>query len=319
MKLYSNFSLKIIFAGTPIFAAEHLNVLINSHHTVVGVFTKPDKPSGRNKFVLQSPVKKLALTHNIPVYQPTSFLSDTLKIIKNMKADLMVVVAYGLILPKSVLNIPSLGAINIHASLLPRWRGAAPIQYAILSGDKITGITVIKMDTGIDSGDIISKKVCKINFNDTSKTLYDKLSKIGPISMMQAIHKISIGIEETQLQNKNKITYSKKIYKTQGRLNWLLPANYLERCIRSFIPWPISYFYIKENLFKVFKAQVFPNKVNNSKPGEIILANKQGIQVATKNGILNITELQLANKKIMTSKEVLNSKKLWFIPGSIIL
>lgn len=312
-------SLRIIFAGTPEFAAEHLKTIIKSNHNVIGVFTKPDNlNNSRNNSKKQNPVKMLALQNNIPVFQPYSFVSDMLIKIEKMKVDLIIVVAYGLIFPTSILNLPIFGAINIHGSILPRWRGASPIQYAILSGDKITGITVIKMNSDIDGGDIICQKKCKIEFFDNSESLYKKILKISLKVMIIVINKISLGkFIKTTAQDESKVTYSKKINKKQARLNWLKSASILERHIRAFIPWPVSYFYIKKKLIKVFEAEVLPHQINK-KPGEIILANKKGIQIATKNGVLNITKIQLFNRKIMKSSEFLNAKKYFFSPGDII-
>lgn len=317
----NNDFLKIIFAGTPSFSAIHLKYLIKHlKYKVVGVLTKKDKPSGRNKIITFSAVKKISLKNNIAVHQPVSLKQkEVIEFIKNYKIDLIVVVAYGLIFTEEILKIPRLGCINIHPSLLPRWRGPSPIQYAILSGDNKTGVTVIKMNKKIDSGDIILQHSCKIDLYDTSQTLFYKLSKISIKLMIKAIKKISNNSITLKKQNIKRIKYSKKLNSKKAKLNWYLTAKELECMIRAFIPWPVSYFYIKNNLIKVWKAHILYKNFINSKPGEIIIANKNGIQIATKKNIINITELQLSGKRVMTAKDFLNSKKSWFISGDIIV
>ncbi|CUR53661.1 Methionyl-tRNA formyltransferase [Serratia symbiotica] len=311
----SNF-LRIIFAGTPDFAKKHLNTLLLSKHKIVGVFTQPDRPSGRGKKIKSSPVKILAQKYHLPIFQPKSLKSKNCEqLYKNLQADIIIVVAYGLILPKKILNIPHFGCINVHGSLLPRWRGAAPIQHSLLSGDDKTGITIIQMNEKLDAGDILYQIVYPIKITDTSKILYDKLSKLGSKALLITLQKLINGTITREVQNVEKITYAKKITKKEAQLNWNLSAIQLERCIRAFNPWPVSYFTINKTLIKIWKANVL-NNITNKEPGTIINSNKYGIQIATINGILNLLQLQPEGKKPMSVQEFLNSRKSWFIPGN---
>lgn len=311
-------SLKIIFAGTPDFAARHLDALLSSGHQVVGVFTQPDRPAGRGNKLTASPVKQLAEQHNIPVFQPKSLRpEENQQLVAELDADVMVVVAYGLILPKAVLDMPRLGCINVHGSLLPRWRGAAPIQRSLWAGDAETGVTIMQMDVGLDTGDMLYKLACPIESSDTSATLYDKLAGLGPDGMLATLTQLANGSIQPEVQDESQVSYAEKLSKEEARLNWSLSAEQLERCIRAFNPWPVSYFLIEEQLVKVWKASVLP-AVSGRQPGEILQADKHGIQVVTADGVLNIEELQPAGKKTMKAQDLLNSRREWFTPGNII-
>ncbi|MBK0003006.1 MULTISPECIES: methionyl-tRNA formyltransferase [Erwiniaceae] len=311
-------SLKIIFAGTPDFAARHLDALLSSGHQIVGVFTQPDRPAGRGNKLTASPVKQLAEQHNIPVFQPKSLRPlENQQLVAQLEADVMVVVAYGLILPEAVLGMPRLGCINVHGSLLPRWRGAAPIQRSLWAGDADTGVTIMQMDVGLDTGDMLYKLSCPIEASDTSATLYDKLADLGPAGMLTTLTQLAEGSATPEVQNEELVSYAEKLSKEEARLDWSLSAAQLERCIRAFNPWPVSYFIIDEQPVKVWKASVLP-AVNNRQPGEILQADKLGIQVVTADGVLNIEELQPAGKKAMKAQDLLNSRREWFIPGNII-
>jgi len=311
-------SLKIIFAGTPDFAARHLDALLSSGHEVVGVFTQPDRPAGRGNKLTASPVKHLAEQHSIPVFQPKSLRpEENQQLVAALNADVMVVVAYGLILPKSVLDMPRLGCINVHGSLLPRWRGAAPIQRSLWAGDAETGVTIMQMDVGLDTGDMLHKLACPIEATDTSATLYDKLAQLGPTGLLTTLTQIADGSVQPEVQDESLVSYAEKLSKEEARLDWSLSAAQLERCIRAFNPWPVSYFIIDEQPVKVWKASVLA-AVNGHQPGEILQADKQGIQIATADGVLNIEELQPAGKKAMKAQDLLNSRREWFTPGNII-
>lgn len=311
-------SLKIIFAGTPDFAARHLDALLSSGHQIVGVFTQPDRPAGRGNKLTASPVKQLAEQHNIPVFQPKSLRPvENQQLVAQLEADVMVVVAYGLILPEAVLKMPRLGCINVHGSLLPRWRGAAPIQRSLWAGDADTGVTIMQMDVGLDTGDMLYKLSCPIEASDTSATLYDKLANLGPAGMLATLTQLAEGSATPEVQNEDLVSYAEKLSKEEARLDWSLSAAQLERCIRAFNPWPVSYFIIDEQPVKVWKASVLP-AVHNRQPGEILQADKQGIQVVTADGVLNIEELQPAGKKAMKAQDLLNSRREWFTPGNII-
>ncbi|MDY4381657.1 methionyl-tRNA formyltransferase [Pectobacterium brasiliense] len=309
-------SLRIIFAGTPDFAARHLDALLSSGHEVVGVFTQPDRPAGRGNKLTPSPVKVLAEQHSIPVFQPKSLRpEENQAMVQALNADVMVVVAYGLILPQPVLSIPRLGCINVHGSLLPLWRGAAPIQRALWAGDSETGVTIMQMDVGLDTGAMLHKISCPILPQDTSATLYDKLAELGPRGLLETLEQLADGSAVAETQNDALATYAEKLSKEEARLNWQLSAEQLERCIRAFNPWPVSYFIVDEQPVKVWKAEVIA-KAHGSQPGTIIQADKQGIQVATADGILNIQELQPAGKKVMAAQDLLNSRREWFVPGN---
>ncbi|WP_024549021.1 methionyl-tRNA formyltransferase [Siccibacter turicensis] len=311
-------SLRIIFAGTPDFAAHHLDALLASAHQVVGVFTQPDRPAGRGKKLMPSPVKVLAQEHNVPVFQPASLRpAENQQLIADLNADVMVVVAYGLILPKAVLDMPRLGCINVHGSLLPRWRGAAPIQRSLWAGDAETGVTIMQMDVGLDTGDMLYKLSCPITAQDTSATLYDKLAGLGPQGLLKTLRQLATGEAQPEVQDDTLVTYAEKLSKEEARLDWRLPAEQLERCIRAFNPWPVSYFIIDEQPVKVWKASVLETE-SSAAPGTILDAGKQGIQIATARGVLNIEELQPAGKKAMKAHELLNSRREWFTPGSVL-
>ena len=311
-------SLKIIFAGTPDFAARHLDALLSSGHQIVGVFTQPDRPAGRGNKLTASPVKQLAEQHAIPVYQPKSLRPlENQQLVAQLDADVMVVVAYGLILPEAVLNMPRLGCINVHGSLLPRWRGAAPIQRALWAGDADTGVTIMQMDVGLDTGNMLHKLSCPIEASDTSATLYDKLASLGPAGMLTTLEQLADNSAIPEVQDESLVSYAEKLSKEEARLDWTLSAAQLERCIRAFNPWPVSYFIIDDQPVKVWKASVLP-AASHCRPGEILQADKSGIQVVTADGVLNIEELQPAGKKAMKAQDLLNSRREWFMPGNII-
>ncbi len=309
-------SLRIIFAGTPDFAARHLDALLSSGHQVVGVFTQPDRPAGRGKKLMPSPVKVLAEEHGLPVFQPASLRpQENQQLVADLNADVMVVVAYGLILPKAVLDMPRLGCINVHGSLLPRWRGAAPIQRSLWAGDADTGVTIMQMDVGLDTGDMLYKLSCPITDEDTSATLYDKLAELGPKGLIDTLQQLAYNRVQPEVQDEALVTYAEKLTKEEARLDWSLPAAQLERCIRAFNPWPMSWLEIDGQPVKVWQASVIAGPVNAA-PGTIIEANKQGIQVATVEGILNLESLQPAGKKAMSAQDLLNSRREWFTPGN---
>lgn len=309
-------SLRIIFAGTPDFAARHLDALLLSGHQIAGVFTQPDRPAGRGNKLTPSPVKVLAEQHQIPVFQPKSLHpEENQQLIAELNADVMVVVAYGLILPKAVLAMPRLGCINVHGSLLPRWRGAAPIQRALWAGDSETGVTIMQMDVGLDTGDMMHKITCPIEATDTSASLYSKLAHLGPQGLLTTLQQLASDTAKREVQDETLVTYAEKLSKAEARLDWRLSAEQLERCIRAFNPWPVSYFIVEDQPVKVWQATVLA-ECTDAEPGTIVQANKQGIQVATAKGILNLTQLQPAGKKPMSAQDLLNSRREWFSLGN---
>ncbi|WAX71092.1 methionyl-tRNA formyltransferase [Gallibacterium anatis] len=311
--------LNIIFAGTPDFAAQHLQALLASQHRVIAVYTQPDKPAGRGKKLQPSAVKQLALAHNLPIFQPKSLRKEEAQQqLAQLNADVMVVVAYGLILPKAVLAMPRLGCLNVHGSLLPRWRGAAPIQRAIWAGDEQTGVTIMQMDEGLDTGDMLHKVSCEISKDETSASLYQKLATLAPQALIEVLDHLEEGKYPPQAQQNEFSNYAEKLSKEEAKLDWSLPAVQLERCIRAFNPWPISWLQTTDaqgnnQILKVYQATVLPHQ--NQTVGTVLQANKQGIQIATADGVLNITQLQPAGKKPMTVQDFLNGRSDWFEVG----
>ncbi|KAB0681011.1 MULTISPECIES: methionyl-tRNA formyltransferase [Aeromonas] len=308
--------LKLIFAGTPDFAARHLAALLSSGHEVVAVYTQPDKPAGRGQKLTASPVKELALAHDLPVYQPASLRNEAAQAeLAALGADLMVVVAYGLILPKAVLDTPRLGCINVHGSLLPRWRGAAPIQRSIWAGDAETGVTIMQMDVGLDTGAMIRKVTCPIASDETSASLYDKLAGLGPQALVDTLDAMAAGGTAAEPQDDALANYAEKLSKEEARIDWSMDAVAIERCIRAFNPWPISWFDVAGQTVKVWQAEVVAQD-HGQAAGTLLKADKQGIEVATGQGVLRLLTLQPPGKKAMSVSDLLNSRRDWFEPGT---
>ncbi|MGS2720942.1 methionyl-tRNA formyltransferase [Paraglaciecola aestuariivivens] len=310
-----NKPLKIVFAGTPEFAALHLQALIQSEHQVVAVYSQPDRPAGRGKKLQASAVKQLALEHDLAVYQPSTLKTpEAQKQLAELNADIMVVVAYGLILPLSILNTLKLGCLNVHGSLLPKWRGAAPIQRSIWAGDSQTGITIMQMDEGLDTGDMLLKQSLNIEPNDTSASLYQKLSEIGPKALLTTLAKLDQLTPEKQ--DDAQASYAKKLSKEEARIDWTLPAEQLLRNIRAFNPWPVAYFEINNTQVKVYSAEVIDHTTQNLPAGQIITADKTGILVNTSSQALLLTKVQLPGKKPMAVADILNGRADWFAQGT---
>ncbi|MCG6228298.1 methionyl-tRNA formyltransferase [Vibrio furnissii] len=309
-------SLRIVFAGTPDFAARHLAALLSSEHEVIAVYTQPDRPAGRGKKLTASPVKHLALEHNIPVYQPENFKSDEAKqALASLNADIMVVVAYGLLLPKAVLDTPKLGCINVHGSILPRWRGAAPIQRSIWAGDAETGVTIMQMDVGLDTGDMLKITKLPIDASDTSSSMYDKLAELGPQALVDCLSDIAQGTAVAVKQDDALANYAQKLSKEEAKIDWTLSAQAIERCVRAFNPWPMSHFSVAENQIKVWQSRVETGNRTHA-PGTIIQADKTGIYVATGEGILVLESLQIPGKKALPVQDILNARASWFEVGT---
>ncbi|ACA84338.1 methionyl-tRNA formyltransferase [Shewanella woodyi] len=310
--------LNVIFAGTPDFAARHLQALINSEHNVIAVYSRADKPAGRGKKLQASPVKMLALENEIPVYQPTSLRDEQAQAeLASLNADIMVVVAYGLILPKVVLDTPKLGCINVHGSILPRWRGAAPIQRALWSGDTETGVTIMQMDIGLDTGDMLLKTQLPIEDSDTSASLYEKLAEQGPEALVEALTGLAKGELAAEKQDEALANYAEKLSKEEAELDWNKSAAQLWREIRAFNPWPISHFSHQDASIKVREAHVSQSK-SQAPAGTIISAGKEGIEIATGDGVLTLLNMQLPGKKPLSVADILNSRSEWFTPGTVL-
>lgn len=313
--------LRIIYAGTPDFSVAALRVLVESEHEVIAVYTQPDRPAGRGRGLAISPVKAEAQLHDIPVYQPESLKdTDAQQQLQALNADLMVVTAYGLLLPPQVLQAPRLGCINIHASLLPRWRGAAPIQRAILAGDKKTGITIMQMDEGLDTGDMLAVSEIEISDDDTGASLHDKLMVLGAQTLMTALPAIAGQIEGRALsrtkQNDADACYASKLSKNEAKIDWSQAAQQIERAVRAYNSWPVAYCtYQKKNKdakLRLWQAEMLADALADSQkvPGEVVAESSQGIDVVTGEGLLRITELQAEGKRRMPAADFLNANSL---------
>ncbi len=308
--------LRIIFAGTPDFAARHLTALLSSEHDVIAVYTQPDRPAGRGKKLTASPVKSIALENSIAVYQPENFKSEQSKQqLADLKADIMVVVAYGLLLPQAVLDTPELGCINVHGSILPRWRGAAPIQRSIWAGDQETGVTIMQMDIGLDTGDMLNIATLPIEPNDTSDSMYHKLAELGPQALLGCLANIANANITAIKQDDSLASYAKKLSKEEARIDWTQNADFIERCVRAFNPWPVSYFTIAGHNIKVWQSRVEASSASEE-AGTILKADKSGIYIATAKNTLVLEQIQLPGKKAMPVQDVLNSRSDWFKTGN---
>ena len=307
--------MRIIFAGTPEFAATNLQALLSAGHDIIAVYTQPDRPAGRGRKVKFGAVKELALQHAIPVFQPLTLKDAAAQQELNaLKADLMIVVAYGLLLPQVVLDMPRLGCINVHASLLPRWRGAAPIQRALLAGDQATGVTLMQMDVGLDTGAMLIKTHCPITSQDTSASLHDKLAQQGGAALLELLPALLTGKVAAEAQNEAEATYAAKLSKEEAQINWQLSATDIDRAIRGYNPWPVAWFKEGEEVIRVWQAEVVietealieAEALNNAAAGTLVAVVKDGLIVACGEGLLKITRLQLPNRPQMQVSDLLN-------------
>lgn len=313
--------MKIVFAGTPLFAIPALQALINTSHDIIGVYTQPDRPAGRGRQIQESPVKQLALQYKLPVFQPISLKNPKESaILAELAPDIMIVVAYGLILPETILALPKHGCINIHASLLPKFRGAAPIHRAILAGETTTGITIMHMEKGLDTGDMLYKLSTPIELTDSFNLLHDRLAVMGAEALMYVLDHLnrhhSFMIAEKQVHSE--ASYAEKIHPAETILDFRQDAVSLVRAINAFYP---AKSFLQRCLIKCWSAEIEKNNPSYSYipsiPGEILHADKTGIQVNTGNGILKLLKLQLAGGKILTAEQLLHSKSALFCKGNI--
>lgn len=291
--------MRIVFMGTPDFSVPTLECLIQSSHQVIGVVTQPDKPKGRGKEIQMSPVKETALRCGIPVYQPVRARDEAfVEEMRALKPDVMVVIAFGQILSKELLEVPKYGCINIHASLLPAYRGAAPIQWAVINGDRETGITTMMMDVGMDTGDMLEKTVVELDEKETGGSLFDRLSLLGGDLILSTLEKLEQGTLVRTPQDHEKATYVKKIPKSLGDIDWTMDAAAIERLIRGLNPWPSAYTRLNGKMLKIWEAQVLPDE-KAGQCGEVLEAADGRLTVKTGDGVLKINALQLEGKKRM--------------------
>ena len=303
-------SLRIVFAGTPEFAVPSLRALLNSPHRILCVYTQPDRPAGRGRKLTPSPIKDLALAQGIEVRQPLSLKGEAeVAALAALQPDLMVVVAYGLLLPRGILEVPRLGCINVHASLLPRWRGAAPIQRAIEAGDRETGVTIMQMEAGLDTGPMYLAKAIPIGAEDTGGLLHDRLAELGASALQDALPGIAEGTLRPRPQDDALATYASKLSKDEALIDWTRPAADLARKVRAFNPWPVAQTRWGDGVLRIWGARALAGGDTVS-AGQVLTASKSGIDVKTGDGILRITELQAPGKRPMTTAEFVNAHKV---------
>jgi methionyl-tRNA formyltransferase len=308
---------KVIFAGTPEFASIALSAIIEAEYEVVAVYTQPDRPAGRGKKIQFSAVKQVAMQHDIPVEQPLNFKQEnSLEQLQSYQADVMVVAAYGIILPQTVLDSFEFGCINIHGSLLPRWRGAAPIQRAICAGDKKTGITIMQMDKGLDTGNMLLKSAIDISDLDTGSTLHDKLAQLGAHLCVEALDQLTPLIATSEAQDDTLANYAHKLTKLEAQIDWSQSVEVIERSIRAYNSWPVSYTSLNDKVIKVWQVEIVDTAKDHEEPGSILESSKHSITIACGKGALNIIEAQLPNSKRMPMQAILNSKADWFQVGN---
>ena len=291
--------MKIVFMGTPDFAVGALEALVEAGHEVVAVVTQPDKPKGRGKEMQQTPVKACALKHNIEVFQPVKIKTlEAVEVLKGYGADLFVVAAFGQILSKEILDMPKFGCVNIHASLLPKYRGAAPIQWAILDGEKETGVTIMQMNEGLDTGDMLTKVIVPIEDTDTGESLFDKLAEAGAKLLIETIPQMEAGTLHPEAQDDSLSTYAKMIKKEMGLIDWKKEAVVLERLVRGMNSWPSAYTHFNGKTLKVWEAGV-ELKEAKAEPGTVVEVTKNSIKVQTGQDLLVLKQIQLEGKKRM--------------------
>lgn len=306
--------MRIVFAGTPDFAAIALKALLGAGHNVVGVYSQPDRPAGRGRKLMPSPVKQVALDASIPVFQPQSLKpEEAQQALAALQPDVMIVAAYGLILPKAVLDIPTHGCLNIHASLLPRWRGAAPIQRAIAAGDTDTGITIMQMDVGLDTGDMLLKVTTPINPNDTGGTVHDRLADLGGEAIVEALATLTKDELAGEPQHDDHACYAHKLSKEEGHIDWTRSAPEIERLIRAFNPWPGTFTDLGDQRIRIHQAQALEQGSDHA-PGTVLRRERDGIDIACGDGTLRVTSVQLPGTRALSVSDLINGGKPVLMP-----
>ncbi len=302
--------MKIIFAGTPDFAVPSLQTLLDSKHEVCAIYTQPDRPAGRGQQLHVSPVKALALTHAIPVFQPLSFkTAEDLQKLQSFNADLMVVVAYGMILTQAALETPKLGCINVHGSLLPRWRGAAPIQRALMADDTKTGVTIMQIVRKLDAGDMLHKEEYTITPNDTASSLHDTLATLGAIGLAKVLTQIESGLIQAEVQDESLVTYAEKLSKSEAVIDWQQSAHEIALKVRGLNAWPVAQTLYQDKVLRIWTSEVIEATDQHSlalSPGTVCCTNKT-LDVSTGNGLLRLLEIQLPGGKRMNTQAFLNA------------
>ncbi|MBV9575214.1 MAG: methionyl-tRNA formyltransferase [Gammaproteobacteria bacterium] len=301
--------MKIIFAGTPNFAEIALEELLHTQHEIVAVYTQPDRPAGRGLKVTASPVKLLAQTYNLPVYQPKSLKeTDEQEKLAHFQADVMVVAAYGLLLPPAILSLPRLGCINIHPSLLPRWRGAAPIQRTIYAGDTTSGVTIMQMDAGLDTGPILLQEIYTLDPEETSQTLHDKLAKLGAKALIKTLDELAQNNIHPRIQDNQLATYAHKISKEEALIDWEQPAIKLENEIRAFNPWPVAHTSWQGQSLRIWQAKAL-SQTQIAAPRTLLHASREGLEIATGEGTLRLLAVQLPGGKKLSIADFFNAHR----------
>ena len=302
--------MNIVYAGTPDFAVPALQSLIDSEHKVVAVYTQPDRPAGRGRKVQFGPVKQVAVDAGVAVEQPLSLKDEEAQqTLASYKPDVMIVAAYGLLLPQIVLDMPRYGCLNIHGSLLPRWRGAAPIHRAIQTGDSETGVTIMQMALGLDTGDMLLKRICPISAEDTSQTIHDRLASDGAEALLEVLSLIEKNELNPETQDDSQSNYAEKLNKAEAEIDWNQSAKEIDLKIRAFNPWPVAFTLFKSKPLRIYMSKVVDQK-SNSAPGSVIAESPDGILIATGEGVLSFSRLQLPGKKAMNVKDFLNGQSL---------
>lgn len=304
-------ALRILFAGTPDFAVVPFKELLAHGFTPVAILTQPDRPAGRGREPQASPLKHAAAAAHVPIHQPPSLRTDEAReLIQSLAPDLMIVVAYGLLLPADILHIPVFGCWNIHASLLPRWRGAAPIQRAIEAGDHETGVSIMQMDAGLDTGPVIHRERITLDGSETGGSLHDRLAKLGAEALLVCLRQLAAGeLPAATAQPESGVSYAPKLLKSEAEIEWSEPAGLLERRIRAFNPWPVAWCMIGGERTRIWRATALPQNAVRP-PGTVLAADREGINVATGSGVLRLLELQPPGKRRMSSADYLNARRL---------